>query len=847
MRIVIFFAILAILFTSPVMALPNNWIVIDGTNARRILDPSSNSGCVYEIGVYFMNTVANYTAANFVGWYDGSVAYGNNQSLDNANRITFASSEITNHTFELHFKTDRWDFPSSLGVASITRSGPYLLEAKIYINLTGTSGGRYFDLSSLAGRAELSALIGHEMAHCVGLSHSSSGVMQSPMDFSDANNLDFSSGNLADVGSVYTAAVKAACLNGEAPAFISRADIVENYQDGNYEVIIETSREIDVDVLVFKKADGGSYYYPAYDQFYEVSRVPLNSPNGGTYSYLDYFREGSDWYLVESIDSSGNVRDVLFLNSVGVTFFDYPPDIVDEMRSYNYSSIRYPKWKRIFSGEETIPTISDAGAMSCDYLIIAHPDFVQEIAPICDFWESTGLDVGLVGCDGEVHSVDLIKDFIQVTHSNNELLAVWLIGTANPTLIQDNIDLIPSVYGEHGGDFYYGDINNDGYMDIPVGRLPSSAKREVVFYVNKVLRYHNETTWGGKKDPAFYSTCQIISVPDNTASGSTSEWDYGQERIADLGNDLHQILDTQLGSARVEFLSVTNLPEWDSNDNSAFRNRIKEEIFENLEEGRHVVFGVSRHNSGHNQYGAIIANSWIRGVEIPGSPGLRPCETFWFSPQCFSNSLFDNVRRGSGDPVILRSSFITGYELFKNRGLLVFGSSQVTEVAATAIITKKFAERVFETNQLTGHPNSIGVIWKDIFNEVLEEFPGSFNHLQGFSIFGDPMLYIRDVYDPSSSIEDLNILPFGFNQSPNPFNGKMNFRVSGLVAGGGSVRIYDIRGRLVATQKLPKEAGSAILSWEGKDGRGQNVASGTYFFIITNQGRKIKGKAVYVK
>jgi len=53
-----------------------------------------------------------------------------------------------------------------------------------------------------------------------------------------------------------------------------------------------------------------------------------------------------------------------------------------------------------------------------------------------------------------------------------------------------------------------------------------------------------------------------------------------------------------------------------------------------------------------------------------------------------------------------------------------------------------------------------------------------------------------------------------------------------------AVRVYDVRGRAVATlADGPREAGRQEIAWDGRDGNGRPLPSGIYFYRITGQGQ----------
>ena len=77
-----------------------------------------------------------------------------------------------------------------------------------------------------------------------------------------------------------------------------------------------------------------------------------------------------------------------------------------------------------------------------------------------------------------------------------------------------------------------------------------------------------------------------------------------------------------------------------------------------------------------------------------------------------------------------------------------------------------------------------------------------------------------------------------YPNAPNPFNPVTLIRYD-VPAGGGNVscRIYDISGRLIQTLvDGPQTSGQKTVAWNGKDNRGQNMASGVYFYRLRAPG-----------
>lgn len=83
--------------------------------------------------------------------------------------------------------------------------------------------------------------------------------------------------------------------------------------------------------------------------------------------------------------------------------------------------------------------------------------------------------------------------------------------------------------------------------------------------------------------------------------------------------------------------------------------------------------------------------------------------------------------------------------------------------------------------------------------------------------------------EPITDIENFQLL----QNYPNPFNATTNIGFTVSEFGFTELKIYDVRGSLVKTLvNEPLNAGNHSVVWQGRDERGQQVASGLYFYHI---------------
>lgn len=84
---------------------------------------------------------------------------------------------------------------------------------------------------------------------------------------------------------------------------------------------------------------------------------------------------------------------------------------------------------------------------------------------------------------------------------------------------------------------------------------------------------------------------------------------------------------------------------------------------------------------------------------------------------------------------------------------------------------------------------------------------------------------------------------------PNPFNPRTTIRYSLPRAERVALRVFDVRGRLVATLRDGVEpAGESVIEWDGRDRQGRGIPSGVYLYrLTTGSGETVSRRMVVVK
>lgn len=845
-------AVCAVTTSSPCFAddgFPTAWLTTGGGDYYYI-PPRSSTRCLCPHSIFFnaagtpLCPPSPYAISDFNDWY------GDGNSLSTA---AIDVNGVFNTVYDVpvvFHKVGESAFPTgshsdiAAGIQwGVNEATGEMAWSVIRVNLQGDFSAAY-NCSTQVGKDQLSATIGHEVGHSIGMGHRD-GASVMNADWNTCKKEHFVYTEQQDVAKIYRQKLVDLCNGGWGPAYFGEVS-AEAVNEQGVELVIHTIREEDVLELVVRRAPSNSYPDDSYEF---VAAVPMvNAEDGARYVIEDDSGQAGNCYMLDIVGRTGSVenRGFIVAGTSGAFNQDYPPGTIDALRADSRQRMKLSKWKSIFDGTGTVESVSDHGEIECDFLIISFADFVPDVAPICDYWEFSGMDVQLVACGGLDVTADEIRQLIAEANGNRPLKAVWLVGSTRWTIGDPLVDLVPT-NGEWM-DFYYSDITGDGLIDVPVGRLPARSGREVAFYVNKEMRYHWDVSWGGRKSPDKYSRVQVVSVPDNHASGSDANWGTGEVAIQEAGTNVAQRVGGLRGSASLDFLNSTYLPEWSSGNDGRYYSAIGGALKSDLADGRHVVFGLSMHHSYGDLYGAILPSKWQEsGICVPGTPCERPCETFWFSPMCFSLKRYCNARAGGVESAGVKTHEFESYELFFNRGLLIFGSYSPVMRMTTSEVSLRMAELSLVDDIAIGHAPAIGEVWKQVHNEIRSSSTTAIRGLADFGIFGDPMLYIRGTYDAAAEADALVGGPLTLLSGPNPFNGIIEFLVAGLNGQGGELAIYDLRGSLVRTIALPTETDFAELKWDGCDNGKQRVASGVYVAIVRSGGRQSSQKVAYLK
>ncbi len=146
-----------------------------------------------------------------------------------------------------------------------------------------------------------------------------------------------------------------------------------------------------------------------------------------------------------------------------------------------------------------------------DYLMIAHPVFVDAIEPLAQFHRDRGLTVRVINVNDiyaqysaaqiDANAIDsFIADAVPALDTRFVLLVGGDSYDYHNYLEMGSLSFIPSLYGQVHAvvryaplDALYADIDDDQVPDVALGRFPVRTVQELNFMINKTVQYASKT------------------------------------------------------------------------------------------------------------------------------------------------------------------------------------------------------------------------------------------------------------------------------------------------------------------------------------------------------------------
>jgi len=696
-------------------------------------------------------------------------------------------------------------------------------------------------------------ILTHEFGHVLGMddrsSYSGGYVMSNPIDeFWSDGVVEFHDDERAAVAARYGGNKDEGVYCDDNPVYFRNISMAA--QGSASRLLLSTTANFGCDSVVVKYCSSGKWR--PYEEYRRLGAFSVVSGDTAVdYTFVHNVRyPPAGAYLIEGKGPGGVVDGFsVYSPTQGGIGYGYSPEAIAAMRAFNFEHIRSGYWRGVSLGAVSLPLVTGNEAPDCDLLVVAYDDLARDLAPVCDYWQSVGYTVALVSNDGSIDAAEL-KAYIAEAFQFGNLQTVWLVG-APSKLNSDHPNLVPT--GEFVtpvADAFFAELTGDVFFDIGIGRLPARYPWEVVAYVNKELRYHYGASWGGRLPASSYGRVLVAAFPDNQATGDRLCWDGSQERVEESAMESAAVLAAVAPDLEIGLFNSTSLPEWSGGDNVAYAYAVAEAFTDEMALGAHVVVGHSQHNGIYDQFGMIGYDEWAsRNVCAPGAECYRPGATIWVNPYCHAATPFLGARALAGLIEPYAASNIPSFELFMSSGLVIFGPAAVSVNSYIDRVSSKMIENMFTADTSSGKRMSLSRAWMQSYNELRREGVFVDTGLDSYAISGDPMIFVRDVYDDSvAAVGEGAHGALGVVISPNPFNGVVRFAVRGVSGVGIDVRVYDVRGRRVWRKRLAADPDGLVNgAWRGETESGRHVGSGPYIVEISDGVSTLREKVMYIK
>jgi hypothetical protein len=199
--------------------------------------------------------------------------------------------------------------------------------------------------------------------------------------------------------------------------------------------------------------------------------------------------------------------------------------------------------------------VTDITSGSADYIMIAHPSFIDGLAPLVAHHQANGLSVKVVDVDdvyaqfsGGVYDPDAIRAYVAHAVTNMGTQFVLLVGGDTYDYFDNlglgSISFIPSLYGPTEPyvnfaplDPLFADVDNNAVPDVAIGRFPVRTVAELNTIIAKTLMYADKD-YGQSLVIAADKADGGISFSEGSDAFVTqlpADWSVATAYIDDLG------------------------------------------------------------------------------------------------------------------------------------------------------------------------------------------------------------------------------------------------------------------------------------------------------------------------
>jgi hypothetical protein len=319
------------------------------------------------------------------------------------------------------------------------------------------------------------------------------------------------------------------------------------------------------------------WFEVTYERRYEAHQDMLVFTNGGLTGELEFEItnfSGSDIRVFDVTDASAPVRIELQPGSVTPNGPNFKVSFRDSLEGYRtYIAARMASATGISLAQMVLRNPPALRGGLGDYLVVSHPDFVEELDPLIQQRRAQGHSVTLATTEevfddfGNGMKSDVaLKRFIEHGFFGGDAQFVLLVGDGNtdrkgilsdppdgqvPSLpdfvpSHDNIrtDIRPPNFNVRPDEHWFVKMDgpSDLYPDLYIGRLPVGSPQEARRLISKILTFENYAGTDPWKKRVLVVADDLYS--DGGPGGSDDEFEKACERVSEIARQATVAVDT---------------------------------------------------------------------------------------------------------------------------------------------------------------------------------------------------------------------------------------------------------------------------------------------------------------
>jgi hypothetical protein len=416
------------------------------------------------------------------------------------------------------------------------------------------------------------------------------------------------------------------------------------------------------------------------------------------------------------------------LNNGNLSFLLNSTDTPEKIAIFNAGALQKP----ILEGKNTglVANQNLHNAPTPDYLIISHSSFIDEANRLANFHQKqNGLNC-LVATNEQIYNefssgspdVAAIRNFARMFYDRGEKKLKYLLlfgdgsynnkkeaGNQNTNYVltyQSDVSLDP--IGSFTTDDFFamldpGEGDADGFLDIGVGRLPVQTQTQAAQMVDKIIHYHQASTFSNWRNYITY-------IADDE--------DYNLH-IKDA-NSLAEFVKTMYQPADIEKIYLDAFPQISTSDGPRYPE-VNKSIKEKIEKGTAIL-----NYTGHANEDGLALEAILRKNEILDWQNFDKLSIFLTATCEFSR--YDNPKKTSAGELCLLTP--------KGGAIAMFSTTRVVYADQNFNLNSAFYNYLFSKNE-DGNPIRLGDLMR-----LTKNAAGTGNNKRNFTLLGDPAIRV---------------------------------------------------------------------------------------------------------